>query len=101
MICFKYTLTYTFTTSKESIGDYLCIAESEMGISKDMISLSLSTSEISILNENSQVYSDAYVFEWSCISGSPLHQLWIEVSIFKLFKELRIYIFFCYLGLFK
>ena len=53
------------------------MAENKIGTSSDSIKLELLPSEIIFSNEN--VFSDAYIFEYSCLSGSPLRKLMIEV----------------------
>ena len=74
-------ITYEFNpTTKDNFGEYSCLAENTLGISKQSIKIDLLTSEITIISEN--VFSDAYIFEYSCLSGSSLKKLWIEVELF-------------------
>ena len=79
IIILKFKLIYSFETTKDSVGEYTCIANNELGSGQDSILLKLSTSEIDISTK--MIFSDAFEFEWSCLSGSQLKQMWIEVKI--------------------
>ncbi len=76
----QHQVTYNFKTSNDTIGTYECIADNEMGHSSQMLHLTSSISNISVSDSVYQVYSDGYVFEWSCASGSTLTDIHIEVS---------------------
>jgi hypothetical protein len=73
-------LTFSFVSSSETIGDYSCIAENEIGISKTQLRVVHLPSELVISIEKLPVYSDAIVFEWSVLSGSPIQELNVQVN---------------------
>lgn len=66
-------------TNDETVGQYTCIAQNDVGESRLQLSVTNLVSKIVIMNENRQLYSDAFIFEWSCLSGSPVNTIQIEV----------------------
>ena len=74
-----YVLTYKFEVSSETIGEYTCQAENEISVSRESVGVTTSVSEVTISSDH-QVYSDGFVFEWSCLSGSPVTETELQVK---------------------
>lgn len=72
-------MAYSFTSSPETTGDYVCLVENELGSSKAQLKVAHLPAELSISTEKLPVYSDAIVFEWSALSGSPIQELNVQI----------------------
>ncbi|CAF0715200.1 unnamed protein product [Brachionus calyciflorus] len=79
LLTHQFVLTYSFTGSNETFGDYKCIAENEMGSSTTDIRVTAHLSEVSISADKLPIFSDAAVFEWSVYSGSQIQELNVQV----------------------
>ena len=75
----QYELTYTFIGSPETFGDYTCIAENELGASSSQLKVTPVASNAKISNVDLPVWSDAFVFQWTLFSGSPIQELNVQV----------------------
>lgn len=71
----QYTLSYTLSVSTHNLGDYKCTAENEIDRTKDLVTLTNKISQLRLNLTHSQVYSDAFIFEWSCFSGSSIDEI--------------------------
>lgn len=74
----QYELTYSFTSSADTIGDYTCIVENEIGMSKSQVKVVHLPADLVINTEKLPIYSDAVVFEWSVFSGTPIQELNVQ-----------------------
>ena len=81
-------MIYSFVSSPETIGDYTCIVENEIGISKTQLKVVHLPSDLIISMEKLPVYSDAIVFEWSVLSGSPIQELNVQVNGLRKLRKL-------------
>ncbi len=78
-------LTYNLAETVDFLGNYVCIADNEMGSGKAELKVTGSPSEPILTTEKSLIYSDAVVFRWSTMSGSPIQELVVQVILLKFF----------------
>ncbi len=75
-------MTYTFTASAETIGEYKCVAENEIGVANSIVKVTSQAGSVSIkIDDKFPSYSDAILFEWNTLSGSPISQINVQVYI--------------------
>ena len=83
-------MTYTLTSSIETTGEYKCVAENEIGVDNSVVNVTPKVGGVAIkLDEKFPSYSDAILFEWSTLSGSPISQLNVQVNLIS-FKKLKL-----------
>jgi len=74
-------LTYKFTSAIEKTGEYKCVAENEIGVDSSIVNVTPKAGGVTIkLDEKFPSYSDAILFEWSTLSGSPISELNVQVK---------------------
>ena len=66
--------------SSETFGDFVCMAENELGLARAEIRVEGAPSEVQINVEKLPLYSDAVVFEWSVLSGSAIQEINVQVN---------------------
>jgi hypothetical protein len=75
----QYSLVYSFLSSSETFGVYTCIAENDLGISSQQLKVTPLATNIKISNVDLPIWSDAFVFQWSLFSGSPIQELNVQI----------------------
>lgn len=74
----QFILTYHFKASEETVGEYKCMAENEVGSGSSIINVTPEADEVTVKNDNFPIYSDAILFEWSTLSGSAIKELNVQ-----------------------
>jgi hypothetical protein len=74
----QFIVAYTFDASIETFGEYKLVAENELGMGSTTIEVTPGTGEVNLKLDNFPVYSDAVLFEWSALSGSPVKELNVQ-----------------------
>ena len=72
-------LTYSFISSPDTFGVYTCAAENELGFTSAQLKVTPLAADIKISSADLPVWSDAFVFQWSLLSGSAVQELHVQV----------------------
>lgn len=75
----QYELIYRFSATPETFGVYTCIAENQLGISSTQLTVTPLASNLKLTNVDLPNWSDAFVFQWSLLSGSSIQELNVQV----------------------